>query len=162
MGKLSKKQLGSCDSLAEGYAVHLAELGAPGPGSRPAQGNARMVIPRSSVVTGQYWSSLSLSPSLTALGHSLRRCSAMSKWHYLGVATKIQKLGVTFEEGSLTSLAWKSLIQNTQSDVITCHCSGGGSGSILRQNSLRVNYNKYHSAPSSAPARSHSSEKYER
>jgi len=90
VGKLSKKQLGSCDSLTEGYAVHLAELSAPGPGSRPAQGNARMVIPRSSVVTG------------------------------------------------------------------------GGSGSILRQNSLRVNYNKYHSAPSSAPARSHSSEKYER
>merc|ERR1719500_533962 len=86
VGKLSKKQLGSCDSLTEGYAVHLAELSAPGPGSRPAQGNARMVIPRSSVVTG------------------------------------------------------------------------GGSGSILRQNSLRVNYNKYHSAPSSAPARSHSSE----
>ena len=42
------------------------------------------------------------------------------------------------------------------------HFLGGGSGSILRQNSLRVNYNKYHSAPSSAPARSHSSEKYER
>ena len=53
VGKLSKKQLGACDSLAEGYAAHLAELSAPGPGSRPAQGNARMVIPRSSVVTGQ-------------------------------------------------------------------------------------------------------------
>lgn len=53
VGKLSKKQLVSCDSLAEGYAAHLAELSAPGPGSRPAQGNARMVIPRSSVVTGQ-------------------------------------------------------------------------------------------------------------
>ena len=53
VGKLSKKQLVSCDSLAEGYAAHLAELSAPGPGSRPAQGNARMVVPRSSVVTGQ-------------------------------------------------------------------------------------------------------------
>ena len=37
----------------------------------------------------------------------------MSKWHYLRVSTKIQKLGVTFEEGSLSNLAWKSLLQNT-------------------------------------------------
>ena len=30
----------------------------------------------------------------------------------------------------------------------------------MRQNSLRVNYSKYHSLPNSAPARSHSSDKY--
>ena len=53
VGKLSKKQLGACDSLTEGYAAHLADLSAPGPCSRPAQGNARMVIPRSSASVGQ-------------------------------------------------------------------------------------------------------------
>ena len=39
-------QMGLCDPLTEGYAAHLAKLSAPG-GSVPAQGNARMVIPRS-------------------------------------------------------------------------------------------------------------------
>ena len=48
VGKLSKKQTGACNPLADGYAAHLADLAAPG-GSRPAQGNARMIIPRSSV-----------------------------------------------------------------------------------------------------------------
>ena len=38
--------MGMCDPLTEGYAAHLSKLSAPG-GSVPAQGNARMVIPRS-------------------------------------------------------------------------------------------------------------------
>jgi len=37
--------MGLCDPLTEGYAAHLSKLSAPG-GSVPAQGNARMVIPR--------------------------------------------------------------------------------------------------------------------
>ncbi|KAH1011851.1 hypothetical protein HUJ04_001131 [Dendroctonus ponderosae] len=45
VGKASKKQQTQASVLADGYAVHLASLMAHG-GSRPAQGNARMVIPR--------------------------------------------------------------------------------------------------------------------
>lgn len=45
VGKCSRKQLPLCNHLSEGYAAHLTNLAAPG-GSRPAQGNARMVIPR--------------------------------------------------------------------------------------------------------------------
>ena len=35
----------SCNPLTEGYAAHLTKISSPG-GSVPAQGNARMVIPR--------------------------------------------------------------------------------------------------------------------
>jgi len=45
VGKCSRKQLAFCNHLNEGYAAHLESLAAPG-GSRPAQGNARMLIPR--------------------------------------------------------------------------------------------------------------------
>lgn len=45
IGKVSKKHQSQATILSEGYAAHLAQLVAPG-GSRPAQGNARMVIPR--------------------------------------------------------------------------------------------------------------------
>lgn len=45
VGKASKKQQSQATVLSEGYAAHLAILMAHG-GSRPAQGNARMVIPR--------------------------------------------------------------------------------------------------------------------
>lgn len=45
VGKASKKQQSQATLLTEGYATHLATLMAHG-GSRPAQGNARMVIPR--------------------------------------------------------------------------------------------------------------------
>lgn len=45
VGKASKKQHSLATVLSEGYAAHLATLLAHG-GSRPAQGNARMVIPR--------------------------------------------------------------------------------------------------------------------
>ncbi|KAL1501307.1 hypothetical protein ABEB36_006651 [Hypothenemus hampei] len=45
VGKVSKKQQSQATVLLEGYAVHLASLMSHG-GSRPAQGNARMVIPR--------------------------------------------------------------------------------------------------------------------
>ncbi|KAJ1532074.1 hypothetical protein ONE63_000703 [Megalurothrips usitatus] len=45
IGKVSKKHQSQATILTEGYAAHLAQLVAPG-GSRPAQGNARMVIPR--------------------------------------------------------------------------------------------------------------------
>ncbi|XP_030750427.1 protein retinal degeneration B isoform X2 [Sitophilus oryzae] len=45
VGKASKKQQSQATVLTEGYASHLAVLMAHG-GSRPAQGNARMVIPR--------------------------------------------------------------------------------------------------------------------
>ncbi|XP_044748539.1 protein retinal degeneration B isoform X2 [Coccinella septempunctata] len=45
VGKASKKQHVQAVILSEGYAVHLNSLMAHG-GSRPAQGNARMVIPR--------------------------------------------------------------------------------------------------------------------
>lgn len=45
VGKASKKQHLQAVILTEGYAVHLNTLMAHG-GSRPAQGNARMVIPR--------------------------------------------------------------------------------------------------------------------
>lgn len=45
VGKASKKQQSQSTVLADGYAVHLASLMVHG-GSRPAQGNARMVIPR--------------------------------------------------------------------------------------------------------------------
>ncbi|KAF5282248.1 hypothetical protein FQR65_LT14380 [Abscondita terminalis] len=45
VGKTSKKQQNQATLLTEGYAAHLAILMAHG-GSRPAQGNARMVIPR--------------------------------------------------------------------------------------------------------------------
>jgi len=40
-----------CNHLSEGYAAHLVHLAAPG-GSRPAQGNGRMVIMRSNTVAG--------------------------------------------------------------------------------------------------------------
>ena len=83
----------------------------------------------------------------------------MSKWHYLGIATTILRLSVTFEEGFCLNSLEVAFIEAVSHNY---NFTGGGSGSILRQNSLRVNYNKYHSAPSSAPARSHSSEKYER
>ncbi|XP_055526157.1 protein retinal degeneration B isoform X2 [Wyeomyia smithii] len=45
VGKVSKKLQPLATPLTEGYASHLSSLIAPG-GSRPAQGNARMVIPR--------------------------------------------------------------------------------------------------------------------
>ncbi|XP_025836899.1 protein retinal degeneration B isoform X2 [Agrilus planipennis] len=45
VGKANKKQQSQATILAEGYAAHLAALMTHG-GSRPAQGNARMVIPR--------------------------------------------------------------------------------------------------------------------
>lgn len=45
VGKASKKQQNQAIVLVEGYAAHLAILMSHG-GSRPAQGNARMVIPR--------------------------------------------------------------------------------------------------------------------
>ncbi|GLV44995.1 retinal degeneration B [Carabus blaptoides fortunei] len=45
VGKASKKQHNQATILTDGYAAHLAILMAHG-GSRPAQGNARMVIPR--------------------------------------------------------------------------------------------------------------------
>ena len=45
VGKCSRKQLPLCNHLSEGYAAHLTNLAAPG-ASRPTQGNARMVIPR--------------------------------------------------------------------------------------------------------------------
>ena len=37
--------MASCNPLTEGYAAHLTKISSPG-GSVPAQGNARMVIPR--------------------------------------------------------------------------------------------------------------------
>lgn len=45
VGKVGKKQHSLATVLMDGYAAHLAALMAHG-GSRPAQGNARMVIPR--------------------------------------------------------------------------------------------------------------------
>ncbi|GAB0094369.1 protein retinal degeneration B [Sergentomyia squamirostris] len=45
VGKVSKKVQANATVLTEGYAQHLASLQTHG-GSRPAQGNARMVIPR--------------------------------------------------------------------------------------------------------------------
>lgn len=45
MGKASKKQQSQATVLMDGYAAHLTMLMSHG-GSRPAQGNARMVIPR--------------------------------------------------------------------------------------------------------------------
>lgn len=45
VGKVSKKLHSQATILTDGYAAHLASLKAYG-GSRPAQGNARMVIPR--------------------------------------------------------------------------------------------------------------------
>ncbi|XP_060520907.1 protein retinal degeneration B [Cylas formicarius] len=45
VGKVSRKQHSLATVLSEGYAAHLASLLSHG-GSRPAQGNARMVIPR--------------------------------------------------------------------------------------------------------------------
>ncbi|XP_024940264.1 protein retinal degeneration B isoform X4 [Cephus cinctus] len=45
VGKVPKKQHALATVLLEGYAAHLNTLQAHG-GSRPAQGNARMVIPR--------------------------------------------------------------------------------------------------------------------
>ncbi|XP_062138241.1 protein retinal degeneration B isoform X6 [Drosophila sulfurigaster albostrigata] len=45
VGKVSKKLQSNATVLTEGYAAHLAGLQAVG-GSRPAKGNARMVIPR--------------------------------------------------------------------------------------------------------------------
>ncbi|XP_012272496.1 protein retinal degeneration B isoform X2 [Orussus abietinus] len=45
VGKVSKKHQPLATVLHEGYAAHLSALQAHG-GSRPAQGNARMVIPR--------------------------------------------------------------------------------------------------------------------
>ncbi|XP_017880824.1 protein retinal degeneration B isoform X2 [Ceratina calcarata] len=45
IGKVSKKHHALATILHEGYAAHLSALQAHG-GSRPAQGNARMVIPR--------------------------------------------------------------------------------------------------------------------
>ncbi|XP_049819691.1 protein retinal degeneration B-like isoform X2 [Aethina tumida] len=45
VGKASKKQAGQATILTEGYAAHLTMLMSYG-GTRPAQGNARMVIPR--------------------------------------------------------------------------------------------------------------------
>lgn len=45
VGKASKKQQAMAQVLSDGYASHLSDLTAHG-GSRPAQGNARMVIPR--------------------------------------------------------------------------------------------------------------------
>jgi len=45
VGKCSRKQLPLCNHLSDGYAAHLASLAVPG-ASRHAQGNARLVIPR--------------------------------------------------------------------------------------------------------------------
>jgi len=45
IGKTSKKNQALASTLYDGYAAHLSMLQAHG-GSRPAQGNARMVIPR--------------------------------------------------------------------------------------------------------------------
>lgn len=45
VGKTSRKQQTQATLLTEGYAAHLVALVSYG-GSRPAQGNARMVIPR--------------------------------------------------------------------------------------------------------------------
>ncbi|XP_046390635.1 protein retinal degeneration B isoform X2 [Ischnura elegans] len=45
VGKVSKKQQALAHPLIDGYAAHLTTLLSHG-GSRPAQGNARMVIPR--------------------------------------------------------------------------------------------------------------------
>uniref|UniRef100_A0AAG5DMX9 DDHD domain-containing protein n=1 Tax=Anopheles atroparvus TaxID=41427 RepID=A0AAG5DMX9_ANOAO len=45
-GKVGKKHQSMATPLSEGYAAHLSLLLAVG-GSRPAQGNARMVVPRS-------------------------------------------------------------------------------------------------------------------
>ncbi|KAH8420110.1 hypothetical protein KR009_005936 [Drosophila setifemur] len=45
VGKVSKKLQANATVLSDGYAAHLAGLQAVG-GSRPAKGNARMVIPR--------------------------------------------------------------------------------------------------------------------
>ncbi|XP_030386632.1 protein retinal degeneration B isoform X2 [Scaptodrosophila lebanonensis] len=45
VGKVSKKLQSNATVLSEGYAAHLAGLQVVG-GSRPAKGNARMVIPR--------------------------------------------------------------------------------------------------------------------
>ncbi|XP_008190810.2 protein retinal degeneration B isoform X2 [Tribolium castaneum] len=45
VGKASKKQHAQATILVDGYAAHLTMLMAHG-GSRPAQGNARMVLPR--------------------------------------------------------------------------------------------------------------------
>lgn len=45
IGKVSKKHHALATILQDGYAAHLTMLQAHG-GSRPAQGNARMVIPR--------------------------------------------------------------------------------------------------------------------
>lgn len=59
VGKVSKKHQSLATVLSEGYAAHLTQLQAYG-GSRPAQGNARMVIPR-----GQF--------GLPGLNSSLRR-----------------------------------------------------------------------------------------
>lgn len=43
VGKVSKKHQSSATVLSDGYAAHLSNLVAHG-GSRPAQGNARMVL----------------------------------------------------------------------------------------------------------------------
>ena len=45
IGRVSKKQHAMATILTEGYSAHLNLISAHG-GSRPAQGNARMVIPR--------------------------------------------------------------------------------------------------------------------
>ncbi|XP_022246959.1 protein retinal degeneration B-like isoform X2 [Limulus polyphemus] len=45
VGKASKKQHSIATVLTDGYAAHLGDLKAHG-GSRPAQGNARMILPR--------------------------------------------------------------------------------------------------------------------
>lgn len=45
IGKVSKKHQTMATILHDGYAAHLSTLQVHG-GSRPAQGNARMVIPR--------------------------------------------------------------------------------------------------------------------
>lgn len=45
VGKASKKQHSMATVLSDGYSAHLNALQAHG-GSRPAHGNARMVIPR--------------------------------------------------------------------------------------------------------------------
>lgn len=45
VGKVSRKHQSLATVICEGYASHLSALQAHG-GSRPAQGNARMVIPR--------------------------------------------------------------------------------------------------------------------
>ncbi|XP_076306047.1 protein retinal degeneration B-like isoform X2 [Tachypleus tridentatus] len=45
VGKASKKQHSLATILTDGYAAHLSDLKTHG-GSRPAQGNARMILPR--------------------------------------------------------------------------------------------------------------------